>query len=486
MKKHRVLMDLSIAMNNGYCGIANENRLVFKMLSAAESVHANGLLMSANVSTVFSNYQLSTSQNECIAQANRFFHQALHHEDLLKAKLLTKLKFAKHFFLQKKKKFDLFTIDPVFRDTIWRTVFNKSLGAQEKANILASDFSYSDLTAVHTASGSYFKRKLALNTDAHDFAIFLEPTPVSVSAGTIKMVRYHDAIPIIDPDFSGTIFSKKSLNALEICAADAYFICNSEPTRNILLQLKPELESKAFTIPAAISSNYTAVKNEAILKKIILTRLSSQIAKPEMLTRVREQVEQINQLDYIFNLAAFDPKKNVASLIRAWEKLNYQQHSQIKLIIAANSGWFSKEVEEMMLPHIEQGNIIHLNNLGADELPYLFSHAQAFVFPSYTEGFGLPPLEAMQCECPVIASDIPAHRWVLDDAALYCNPYDADSITSTLTQLLFASDSKNQQKTLIQKGLARVKQYSPAALAGEWQTLFDKIKNQHSITLGDK
>ena len=476
MKKHNVLVDLKVAMNNGYCGIAKENRLVFKMLANAETIKTNGMLVSTNLSTVFNQYQHADSSVESIAQANRFFHEALHHEPLLKARLLTKLKFAKHFFL-KRNRFNLYKINPVFSNTIWRNVFNKSLGPNDKETILKNDFYFSNLTTLHTGSAAYFKRKLHLDTSQHDFAIFLEPMPVSVSSNTIKIVRYHDAIPVTEPDFSGSGYSHGTINTLKICAEDSYFVCNSEPTREALLQIKPELESKTFMIPSAISSNYKKVINEGILKQIMLTRLSGKIVKPDYLPLLRKQIQNTTNMNYIFNLATLDPKKNHMLLINAWEKLNYQYDGQIKLVIAANSGWFSKETEKMMLPHIELGNIIHLDNLSIEELPYLLSHARMFVFPSYTEGFGLPPLEAMQCECPTIVSDIPAHRWVMGDASLYCDPYDADSLTHAMAKLLYKPDAKGLSAELSRKGLERVNRYTEASLSGQWEQLFDRIKS---------
>lgn len=474
MEKQKVLIDLKIAMNNGYCGIATENRMLFQMLANSTQMDTSGLLISNNLSTVFSRYQLTLSPVESIAQANRFFHEAFHHEPLLKAKLLTKLKFAKYFFL-KRNQFQLYKIDPVFHNTVWRNVFHQSLRARDREAILNTDFYYSNLTGLHTGSAAYFKRKLRLDTASYDVAIFLEPTPIKVSANTTKIVRYHDAIAITEPDFAGAGYSQGALNKLALCAEDAYFVCNSEPTREALLTIKPELETRSSTIPLALPSNYKKTLNESLLKQIMLTRLSTKWVKPAVLSRLRDHIQH-NNFNYIFNLATLDPKKNHTTLIHAWEKLNYQFNQQIKLVIAANTGWFSTAVEKLMLPHIELGNIIHLENLSTDELPYLFSHASAFVFPSYTEGFGLPPLEAMQCECPTIVSDIPAHRWVMGDASLYCDPYDADSLVQALAKLTQGADAKRICADIARKGLAQVNKYQGSSLTLQWEQLLERIK----------
>ncbi len=472
MKKHKVLVDLKIAMNNGYCGISKENRLVFKMLSSAETVKATGMLVSQNPTSVYASYEATQARDEIVAQGNRFFHEAFNHEPLLKSRILAKLKVAK-FLAWQKQRFNLYPLDPMFNDVIWRNVFDKSLGPSDRELILQNDFHFSDLTNTHVRAGSYFKRNAQLNTTGYDFALFLEPAPIAVSPGTTKIVRYHDAIPITDPDFAGSLYSYGTINNLNSCAQDSWFVCNSEPTRTALLALKPELEKKSFVIPCAMSSNYTRVTNDDILKQIMLTRLSTQLVSAEQLKSVREQISTSTSCDYILNIAAFDPKKNHVNLIKAWEKFNYQHGNKIKLLICANSGRFAQEAEDMMRPHILQGNIIHLDNISTEEIPYLFSHAQAFVFPSYTEGFGLPPLEAMQCECPVIVSDIPAHRWVMGDAALYCDPYNSDSIYQAMAQLCIAADSNERKQTLVRNGTQQVKKYSADKLAFDWENIFD-------------
>lgn len=472
-KKTRVLVDLKIAANNGYCGIAKENRLVFKMLSQADSVKADGLLISGNQSTVLSRYRKPKAYADSIAQANRFFHEMLQHDPLLWGSLLKNLRVSRFFALMKRQ-FDLYSIDPLFQDVVWRTVFDKSLGVKDRELLSHSQYYYTDMASLHLAARAYFKQKAHLNTQGYHFALFLEPTAVSVSKGTTKIVRYHDAIPITEPDFSGAMFSQGSINKLNLCAEDSYFVCNSEPTQKALLAIRPELELKTQVIPCAMTSHYKKVNNEETLRQIIVSRFSSLIVKPELLGEVRRKVLSAPTLNYIFNLATFDPKKNHLCLIKAWEKLNYNNPNPIKLVIGANRGWFSKEVQDLMRPHIEMGNILHLENLSVDDLPYLFSHAKAFVFPSFTEGFGLPPLEAMQCECPTIVSDIPAHRWVMGEASLYCDPYNPDSLKEALEKLVTHPDAKTLRAELAQKGLKQVERYSETTLSSQWAALFEK------------
>lgn len=468
----RILFDLSVAMNKGFCGVGGEGRLIFNMLSQMRESEINGLLMSGDSGTVFTHYR-HLSLNENIQQTNRFFHEAIDHDLFLKNKILLKLKM--HYLYALRRQFDTFPVDAVFQDVIWRNVFHKTLAANMKEGVMSNRFHFSDMTMLHLRAASYFNYSLKLNTDGYDFAVFMEPQPVKVGAKTTKIVRFHDAIPLNESDFSGALYSQGRMNVLNQCAQDSYFVCNSEPTREVLLTLKPELESKSSVIPCIIAESYHKVNNVDVLKQVMATRLSMQLASEARIAILREEIKSITSLDYFFHLATLDPKKNQVTLIKAWEKIYFHSGGNIKLVMASNKGWMSEEVEALMRPHIESGGIIHLANVSNEDVSYLYSHALAFVFPSYIEGFGLPPLEAMQCECPVIVSDIKTHRWVYGEAALYSNPYDVDALAQQMERL--ANDEEQVlRQDLINKGLQQVQKYTQEMLQGQWMDLFDTLK----------
>jgi glycosyltransferase involved in cell wall biosynthesis len=95
--------------------------------------------------------------------------------------------------------------------------------------------------------------------------------------------------------------------------------------------------------------------------------------------------------------------------------------------------------------------------VGDDLLRQYFAHADALVLPSLYEGFGLPPLEAMACRCPVIVSNAASLPEVCGDAALYCDPHDPTDIADKIRQL---TNDMNLQDALRQRGLERAKQFT--------------------------
>jgi glycosyltransferase involved in cell wall biosynthesis len=130
---------------------------------------------------------------------------------------------------------------------------------------------------------------------------------------------------------------------------------------------------------------------------------------------------------------------------------------------------------------IHRGDLIHLENVSPEELRVLYTHSEAFVFPSLAEGFGFPPMEAMLCDTPVVVSDIPAHRWVMGDAALYCDPYDVASITSTVERLVASDESTALRADLIACGRKRVKLYSLDQCSDQWVDLLNRLKHQPAV-----
>jgi glycosyltransferase involved in cell wall biosynthesis len=101
--------------------------------------------------------------------------------------------------------------------------------------------------------------------------------------------------------------------------------------------------------------------------------------------------------------------------------------------------------------------IIFTNYIETNDLIRLYSSAMIFIFPSLYEGFGIPPLEAMACECPVIASDIPVVREICGDAVLYFNPTEPNDLAFKIQQLM---NDESLRKHMITIGIKRVSQFT--------------------------
>lgn len=156
---------------------------------------------------------------------------------------------------------------------------------------------------------------------------------------------------------------------------------------------------------------------------------------------------------YLLAVSSLDPRKNFSSLIKAFLKL---KDNDLKLIIVGGS---DKTFPQLKLPiPSEKAHLVKFTGFLPDEqLRHLYSHALAFVFPSLKEGFGAPAIEAMQCGCPVIASDIPVLHEICAEAALFADPYSIPSLREQIERLINDSALCSQ---LQQKGFKRAADFS--------------------------
>jgi hypothetical protein len=283
-------------------------------------------------------------------------------------------------------------------------------------------------------------------------------------------------IPVIHPDtITNPMLIKWHHKAIKQSHENSFFVCNSEPTRDDLTAVYPDLRARSVTIPCMLSDAYAPDSNPNIVNSIIDSRWST--ATGQRSHKSREQKQR-----YIMCVSALEPRKNFVGLIQAFNVLKSRpsirrETGDLKLLIVGGRGWKCKPILAAMRELLHRDALIHLEKVTADELRVLYTHAEAFVFPSYSEGFGIPPLEAMSCDAPVIASDIPAHRWVLGDAALYCNPYDVTSIATAIERLVASDESAALRATLIARGRERIKLYRPDICCRQWVELLHGLKN---------
>jgi len=163
----------------------------------------------------------------------------------------------------------------------------------------------------------------------------------------------------------------------------------------------------------------------------------------------QEQVEPTNER-FILAVSSLDPRKNFERLMNAFKGIT---DCRLYIVGSYNSVFSRKRSSNK---NVE--NIKFLGRVSDKELMHLYKQAVGFIFPSIYEGFGLPPVEAMSCGCPVLVSDIPVLNEVCSDAAIYFNPYDPANIRRAVKQLLNL-DSASREK-LQAAGLKNIQRFS--------------------------
>lgn len=127
---------------------------------------------------------------------------------------------------------------------------------------------------------------------------------------------------------------------------------------------------------------------------------------------------------YGLSISTLEPRKRIAELLAAWERLPVVLRQTTPLVIAGAAGWRNAALHETIARGAAEGWVIPLGFVAEEHLPALYSGASLFVYPSRYEGFGLPPLEAMACGVPVIVANASCLPEVTRGAAMLVEPDD--------------------------------------------------------------
>lgn len=177
---------------------------------------------------------------------------------------------------------------------------------------------------------------------------------------------------------------------------------------------------------------------------------------------------------YILTVGNLQPRKNIPRLIEAFKRLKAQsrdahsgneirskedltktsmQYSDYKLVIVGKKAWMYDDI----LRSADDEDIILTDYVEDTDLVRLYNAAELFVYPSFFEGFGLPPLEAMACGTPVAVANTTSLPEVVGDAGLYFDPFNVENIQQVLEVLIVDKTTRDE---LIDKGLDRIKKFS--------------------------
>jgi glycosyltransferase involved in cell wall biosynthesis len=206
----------------------------------------------------------------------------------------------------------------------------------------------------------------------------------------------------------------------------------SEFARDEILLYYPHAAGKLHVVPYAVDERFRPVTEE--------TRLGQVKRKYELPDK------------FLLSVGVLQPRKNVEGLIAAYQELPEELRSECSLVITGKHGWLTENVPALAR---EAGpGVIFTGYVEDDELPALYTLATCFVYPSFYEGFGLPPLEAMACGTPAIVSNAASLPEVTAGAGLLVDPHDVPSLTEAIQHVLTDEDLRQRLRA---RGLERVK-----------------------------
>jgi len=147
-----------------------------------------------------------------------------------------------------------------------------------------------------------------------------------------------------------------------------------------------------------------------------------------------------------FNVGTLEPRKNQIGLLKAYARLKKEVGEVYPLVIAGGKGWLLDHFEQMIHDLKLEDDVIILGYVDDDQLQWLYKNCFAFVYPAFSEGFGLPVLEAMSLGAAVITSNTTSLPEVVGDAGIMVDPGDFDTICEAMRGLLINTSVYEKMK----------------------------------------
>lgn len=300
----------------------------------------------------------------------------------------------------------------------------------------------------------HFYLQFKLKNNRLDLDIIHSPensTLISKLKNQKKIITVHDIRQHVFPAYNWETMLSYILLPRSLNTADK-IIAVSNSTRQDLINYFKIPEEKITVIHEAADSGFKPL-NEV---ELIEVKRKYNLTFPFIL--------------YIGNLAKH---KNIPTLIKSFYKMKRSNIGH-KLVITGRKTRNSKEIFETINELNLQKEVVFTGYVPSEELPALYNAADLFVYPSLYEGFGLPPLEAMSCGCPVITSNTSSLPEVVGNAGILVNPYDVDGLARAMYEVL----SNDELKTyMIKTGLERATTFSWEKCARETLTIYNEVCN---------
>lgn len=266
---------------------------------------------------------------------------------------------------------------------------------------------------------------------------------------------------------------------INLCSTAPIFYTNKVVTHHdVIYKRYPQSYSKSFRVfyntlvPLMLKSSKKLITVSEFSKKEISEAFNYNannivVVSNAVNSSFTPSIDHGSKERYLLLVSSKNYHKNFHGAIAAFSQLAGYGNLSLKIIGAAN-GSFS----EMNLTNEHVDNIEFMGRVDDVALIKLYQGALGFVFPSYYEGFGIPPLEAQACGCPVISSNKASMPEVLLDSALYFDPYNIDDIALHMKELI---DDENLRSELREKGYLNVKRFSWYSSASKVNEIINEL-----------
>lgn len=266
------------------------------------------------------------------------------------------------------------------------------------------------------------------------------------------VVTIHDLIPYVYPETTGKGYLKKFLGEMPFIIENSdHIITVSEWSKNDIMRFFNVPEERITVIYEAAEPHFKPL-DKVKAKEFLAHKYG--VKKP-----------------FLLYIGGYSPRKNVTGLINAFAKIAAQD-SEIVLCLPGKRDK-EQESSELLVEALGlEERVKFIGFVPNEDLPYLYSAAEIFVYPSFYEGFGLPPLEAMACGTATLCSDASCLPEISGKDGLYFSPYNTIEMAEKIWKVL--KDERLKEK-LAKQGLNHAKDFSWAKTARETIMVYEKL-----------
>jgi glycosyltransferase involved in cell wall biosynthesis len=333
-------------------------------------------------------------------------------------------------------------------DRYFRTFGSASRRSKAKTSIAPDSGNHKARQFITRAIRKIDRPRLAFKRGSYDVfhSPFLKLPSREVIGDIPRVLTVYDLIFLKNPEFMTpalVTYLQRIFDSIDY--ERDWIICISEFTKQEFCEYTGMLPERVFVTPLGAVDHFRPVDD------------LDQIAEARRKYGIPEG-------DYLLTLSALQPRKNFSHLIHSFFQLISEHPTlNVNLVIVGAPGWLYDEIFAAGDSSSDfRSRVFFTGYVANEDLSAVYSGATAFLFPSLYEGFGLPPLEAMQCGLPVIASNTTALPELVGDAGLLVDPTDAPALSQAMFDLLSSSDLRHD---LSLKGLLRSKEFSWANCA---------------------
>ncbi len=276
--------------------------------------------------------------------------------------------------------------------------------------------------------------------------------PFYINSNVKKVLTIHDLIPILFQKNLSWNYKLWGPTLKFIKNRPDYIITDSKNTKKDCIEYLNIPEDKIEIIPLAPERKYKLLHNKEDL-------------------RVELNIKYKISRQFILYVGTVELRKNIPLLIRSFHKL-LTKGLKLQLVLIGIHGYGFDQILKIINELSISEDVVILGYVPNEDIIKFYNIAKLFVFPSLYEGFGLPPLEAMACGCPVITSNISSLPEIVGNAGVLMDPYDPDDLSRKMYQILI---NKTLQNDLQKKGLKQAKKFSWEKSAHETWKIYEKV-----------